>query len=159
MTDLSERLIKARSERGWSQQDLANSSGIAPAQISRYEVGSNRPRSVVVMRLAKALGVSYEWLQDGDGSRSESDGAKNKTKRITKSRTRELPPFGQSLPPDLGEKIEYAARDAGRNINAEIILRLEESFKPRPPLTEVELDRIADKIYERMYRRRTDEQT
>ena len=75
MTDLSERLIKARSERGWSQQDLANSSGIAPAQISRYEVGSNRPRSVVVMRLAKALGVSYEWLQDGDGTRSESDGA------------------------------------------------------------------------------------
>lgn len=142
MTELSERLIKARSERGWSQQTLANTSGIAPAQISRYELGSSSPRSEVVMRLAKALGVSYEWLRDGGGLESKSD-----------------EPFGLRLLPDLCEKIAYAARDAGRNLNDEITLRLEESFGPRPPLTEAELDRIADKIYERMLRRRKDEQT
>jgi transcriptional regulator with XRE-family HTH domain len=57
-----ERLIKARSGLGWSQQDLAEASGVAAAQISRYEAGRSAPRPEVVARLAKALNVQFEWL-------------------------------------------------------------------------------------------------
>src|SRR5256885_12824933 len=38
------RLIRARVAKGLSQSDLAASSGIAPAQISRYEADKNQPR-------------------------------------------------------------------------------------------------------------------
>ncbi|MDR3014779.1 MAG: helix-turn-helix domain-containing protein [Delftia acidovorans] len=62
---LAQRLIKARSIHGWSQADLAESSGVAAAQISRYEQGRTTPRPPVVAKLAKALGVRFEWLAFG----------------------------------------------------------------------------------------------
>ncbi len=62
---LAQRLIKARSSHGWSQADLAESSGVAAAQISRYEQGRTTPRPPVVAKLAKALGVRFEWLAFG----------------------------------------------------------------------------------------------
>lgn len=66
-TAIAQRLIKARSGHGWSQADLAEVSGIAPPQISRYEQGKNLPRPAVVAKLAKALAVSFEWLAYGEG--------------------------------------------------------------------------------------------
>lgn len=65
--DFQHRLVKARSGHGWSQAELAEVSGIAPAQISRYEQGRSRPRTEVIAKLAKALAVSFEWLAEGRG--------------------------------------------------------------------------------------------
>ncbi|MFV0675530.1 helix-turn-helix domain-containing protein [Variovorax sp. tm] len=62
-----QRLIKARSGHGWSQQELAEVSGVAAAQISRYESGRTSPRSEVAAKLAKALAVSFDWLLRGQG--------------------------------------------------------------------------------------------
>lgn len=62
---LASRLVQARSQRGQSQMELATSSGVAAAQISRYESGRSKPRTEVVARLAKALDVSFEWLLNG----------------------------------------------------------------------------------------------
>lgn len=64
---LAQRIIKARSGHGWSQAELAEVSGIAAAQISRYEQGRNVPRPPVIAKLAKALAVSFEWLAYGKG--------------------------------------------------------------------------------------------
>lgn len=64
---LSQRLVKARSGHGWSQADLAEVSGVAAAQISRYEAGRSKPRAEVVAKLAKALAVSFDWLREGIG--------------------------------------------------------------------------------------------
>jgi len=59
------RLTQARVELGLSQAELAERTGIAPAQISRYESGRNIPRAGVVVKLAKALDVSSQWLITG----------------------------------------------------------------------------------------------
>lgn len=40
-----------------SQTDLAKVSGIAQAQVSRYERGANNPRPQVVHKLTAALGL------------------------------------------------------------------------------------------------------
>ncbi|WP_043113617.1 helix-turn-helix domain-containing protein [Pseudacidovorax intermedius] len=64
---LSHRLVKARAGHGWSQAELAEVSGVAAAQISRYEAGRSIPRSEIVAKLAKALAVRFEWLAYGDG--------------------------------------------------------------------------------------------
>jgi transcriptional regulator with XRE-family HTH domain len=61
------RLLKARSAMGWSQQNLAEVSGVAAAQISRYEAGRSAPRAEVVAKLAKALKVEFDWLALGTG--------------------------------------------------------------------------------------------
>ena len=64
---VKDRLTRARSALGWSKQDLAESSGVAAAQISRYEAGRNEPRSEVVAKLARALNVQFDWLAYGRG--------------------------------------------------------------------------------------------
>lgn len=46
--------------------------------------------------------------------------------------TRDINPFGLRLPSDLEEKIIEAKEKSGRSKNAEMVYRLQESF--RPPL-------------------------
>lgn len=72
--NLSQRLVKARSGHGWSQADLAEVSGVAAAQISRYEASRSKPRAEVVAKLAKALAVRFEWLAYGQGNIELEDG-------------------------------------------------------------------------------------
>lgn len=51
-----------------------------------------------------------------------------KTPKTTTAPTGQIAPFGLRMLPDLKEKIEQAARDSGRSMNAEIVARLEQSF-------------------------------
>lgn len=44
-------------ERGMSQKDLSEKSGITEASVSRYLAGKRTPRFDVVINFAKALGV------------------------------------------------------------------------------------------------------
>ena len=69
--DFQHRLVKARSGHGWSQAELAEVSGIAPAQISRYEQGKSKPRTEVIAKLAKSLAVGFDWLAYGNGEIDE----------------------------------------------------------------------------------------
>lgn len=62
---IAKRLTTLRAQKGLSQSELAELSGIAPAQISRYESGANIPRAHIIAKLAKALGVQYSFLQYG----------------------------------------------------------------------------------------------
>ncbi|WP_205690327.1 helix-turn-helix domain-containing protein [Comamonas serinivorans] len=61
------RLVWARSMLGWSQNELARTSKVAAAQISRYESGVSKPRPQAIAKIAEALGVSFEWLAHGTG--------------------------------------------------------------------------------------------
>lgn len=51
-----------------------------------------------------------------------------KAPKTTTAPTGQIAPFGLRMLPDLKEKIEQAARESGRSMNAEIVARLEESF-------------------------------
>lgn len=101
--------------RGWSQVDVANASGVAAAQISRYEQGSNTPRPQVVARLATALGVSFSWLLTGAGQPVDPWLAGRSTLRV-------------ELPEDLIRRIEQAASQNRRLVDEEVQARLEASF-------------------------------
>ncbi|ENZ5479307.1 MULTISPECIES: helix-turn-helix domain-containing protein [Serratia] len=63
---VASRIIERRAMIGWSQNELAKQSGVAAAQISRYEAGVNKPSKPVVARLANAMQVPFEWLAFGD---------------------------------------------------------------------------------------------
>jgi hypothetical protein len=51
-----------------------------------------------------------------------------KALKTTTAPTGQIAPFGLRMLPELREKIESAARDSGRSMNAEIVARLERSF-------------------------------
>ena len=59
---LAERIKQLRKEKGWSQDELAQHSGVDGRQISRYENGRITPSVDVVIKLAKTLGVSTDYL-------------------------------------------------------------------------------------------------
>ena len=61
--NLGEYLIRIRNERGYSQRDLAEKSGVSPAEISRVESGKRQKPSPTVLRaLADTLVISYPYL-------------------------------------------------------------------------------------------------
>lgn len=68
-----ERLKKARSEKGFSQSELAKAIEVHVTNISRYERGENKPTSEVLNKLSNALGVTADYLMDG----SVADKAQN----------------------------------------------------------------------------------
>lgn len=69
---LGERLRTRRKQLGYSQYDLADLSGVSQMQISRYELDGNLPTSDSIVRLAKALGVTSDWLLGLNDALTES---------------------------------------------------------------------------------------
>lgn len=106
--DLAHRLIKARSGHGWSQAELAEVSGVAAAQISRYEAGRSKPRSEIVAKLAKALAVRFDWLAYGRGEIELEDGAEVPRQPSTRVLAGEI-----EMTPELIELVEELAKERG----------------------------------------------
>jgi transcriptional regulator with XRE-family HTH domain len=70
-----QRLARLRKERGFTQVELADKSGMIQALISDYERDKLRPYADVVVRLALALGVSTDALLGLEKpKKQESDG-------------------------------------------------------------------------------------
>lgn len=57
---LADTLIRLRSEKNLTQQELADMVGITPSQISRYEASIAKPRKTVLLKLSKALGFPLQ---------------------------------------------------------------------------------------------------
>jgi transcriptional regulator with XRE-family HTH domain len=57
-----ENVRAARKEKGWTQEDLAHSSGLAPVQVSRIERGVREIRLTTLVRLLAALDASPDQL-------------------------------------------------------------------------------------------------
>lgn len=61
----ADRLRKARERAGLTQRELGAEAEVNYSQVSRYEQGIAFPRPGVLLRLAKATGVSPEYLRGG----------------------------------------------------------------------------------------------
>lgn len=59
---LGERLLRLRKERGWSQPKLGEAVGTSGDIIGRYERGDMTPSVEVARKLARALGVTVDYL-------------------------------------------------------------------------------------------------
>lgn len=63
---MHEVLRKLREMKNWSQTRLAKESGVSQTYISELEAGKSAPTIPIVMKLAKALGVSVSELLEED---------------------------------------------------------------------------------------------
>ncbi|WP_209329137.1 helix-turn-helix domain-containing protein [Lunatimonas salinarum] len=78
-----------RKEKGWSQSDLANESGVSREMISKYERGLAIPSVDAAKKIADAFGVSLDYLV-GEGINASFD-------KTTLKRLQEI----QNMKPDF----------------------------------------------------------
>ena len=80
---MNEKIILCRKKAGLSQMDLADLLGVSRQSVSKWETGEANPDVSNIAALAKALGVTVDWLlneeetekENGDTSASKTDGA------------------------------------------------------------------------------------
>lgn len=70
--DVGERLKAVRAELGWSQKRLAEEAGVSQQLISFIETGTTK-NSGEIVPIARALGVTADWLYDGREPKYRSD--------------------------------------------------------------------------------------
>ena len=68
MSSFGERLIEARKRQHLTQFELAKSAGVTRSGISGYETEGKFASYDVLIRLARALGVSTDYLVGADNS-------------------------------------------------------------------------------------------
>lgn len=56
------RLLELRTEKGWSQYDLATRAGLTPTAIGHYERQERSPKHASLVRLAAALDTTPDYL-------------------------------------------------------------------------------------------------
>ncbi|EJN40333.1 SOS response transcriptional repressor, RecA-mediated autopeptidase [Pseudomonas sp. GM84] len=70
---LKDRILERRTALGLSQQQLADKAGVSQVTIQHLESGRNAT-SKKLLEIARALGVTAEWLASGNGQpRAESN--------------------------------------------------------------------------------------
>ena len=57
---MARNLKVERAKRGWSQEDLAEASGVGQNSIARYEMGGTTPGLDQAFKIASALGCSID---------------------------------------------------------------------------------------------------
>ena len=71
LTSMSKRIRDCRKRLGLTQEKLAEKAGISPQFVSYAESGTRCPNSINLLRIAKALNVSTDYLLTGLISDSE----------------------------------------------------------------------------------------
>ena len=62
---LGARIAALRRAAGWNQAELAKRLQISPSAVGMYEQGRREPSAEILVRMAKALGVSVDYLLTG----------------------------------------------------------------------------------------------
>ena len=66
MKTIAERLRYARELKGWKQAQLAVAADVSQGTIGNIESGARQSRGSLP-KIARALGVSHDWLAEGEG--------------------------------------------------------------------------------------------
>lgn len=64
-TELGKRIVKARNDKGMSQEKLAANSGIDRSHMGFIEQGRRKPTLSTLFKIAKSLNISLEQLFKG----------------------------------------------------------------------------------------------
>lgn len=79
MKNIAKIIADLRKDKGWSQTELANESGVSREIIGKYERGEAVPSVDFAKRIADAFGVSLDYLV-GEGQNAKFD--KKTVKRL-----------------------------------------------------------------------------
>lgn len=102
-TDLGRKIYALRMEKGLSQQDLADRTGLTKRMISYYERESDTIPIKKLHIVAKALNISLDRLVDGKINKLNLETNKALLKRLEK--VKKLPPKKQKVIIDLVDNL------------------------------------------------------
>lgn len=94
---LKDRLAKARKEKKLSREKLAELAGVSTSTITFLENGRNESSKYLV-EIATALGVSAEWLKDGEEAIIPISSLRPKESNITNEEMMGLDPWDDTTP-------------------------------------------------------------
>jgi SOS-response transcriptional repressor LexA len=103
-----QRISKKRQELGISLRALGRLISAAPATVSLWEHDTNQPNSENLLKLAKALNTTPEWLRHGHGVK-ESKNIYNIEPASKQPATRKLPVISHVHAGNWAEAIDYYA--------------------------------------------------
>ena len=69
---LGARIAALRRAAGWNQAELAQRLGISPSAVGMYEQGRREPSADMLVRLARVLEVSVDYLLTGQLGEEET---------------------------------------------------------------------------------------
>ena len=116
MLTLSERLLAARKERGWTKAELRRHAGLkSSSTLTEIEQGSIT-ESPQLLKIALALGVEAMWLQYGKGPRYKGKQLEpeitDTAKQIAIEVSKATPAFQNAvLQMILASNVEYTGKD------------------------------------------------
>ncbi|MBQ9207761.1 MAG: helix-turn-helix transcriptional regulator [Treponema sp.] len=84
-TVIRENIKSLRKQLGWSQEALAEKTGVSAPYITQIEVGKRTPSLDIVEKLASALGVEYKVLFEAQNS-AENAALSDFSKHILESK-------------------------------------------------------------------------
>lgn len=94
---IAERMTEIISDRKMTQKDLASLSGVTESAISHYLKGDRIPRGATLIKIAKALNTTTDYLLSQDeksGSQKDFDDARvilaRNASKMTKEQKMEL---------------------------------------------------------------------
>ena len=64
--EFKDKLKKARKERGYTQDQLAQGVNVSKSSISRYESGTQMPELATIKLIAKYLNISHQYLLEDE---------------------------------------------------------------------------------------------
>lgn len=62
---VSKRISELLKSKGMTQRELAEAIGATEVTVSRYLTGKRMPHAINLMKIAKALDVSIDYLMEG----------------------------------------------------------------------------------------------
>lgn len=68
---LGARIAALRRDAGWNQAELARRLQISPSAVGMYEQGRREPSADMLLTIARAFGVSVDYLISGEVSAGE----------------------------------------------------------------------------------------
>jgi transcriptional regulator with XRE-family HTH domain len=128
--DFSDRLRRAREEKGLTRGELANKLGLRDSsQISRYENSKAFPAIPAIQRLANILDIDLHWLITGTSSPSIkilSNAAENYLRELSE-KIKQLEQEGLTL--DLATRFRGAENQEAVAQNEQNLSRLMAEYK------------------------------
>lgn len=67
METVGQRIKYIRVQAGLTKVALAKKAGIAPSYLTQAEKDQRIPTGTILFKLAKCLGINFEWLMTGEG--------------------------------------------------------------------------------------------
>jgi transcriptional regulator with XRE-family HTH domain len=98
LLELGRRIVRLRTERGWSQGELARRLGMSRCRLGKWERGLHGPPVEDLARLADVLGVDLEELVRGRAPGELSPGQRMELKACWANLMRVMKPLMEVRP-------------------------------------------------------------